>query len=97
MTIPVKHKGAISELTASAWLLSQGYEVFKNCSQHGCVDLVAYKDGLFILVDVKSGHPYTNKAGIKNYYPSLKLTKEQQDLGVKLLISDPETNHCFWA
>jgi Holliday junction resolvase-like predicted endonuclease len=49
-----KHKGARSELVASAWLLNQGYEVFRNVSQHGLIDIIAVKDGKTLFLDVKS-------------------------------------------
>jgi len=51
---PKKHKGARSEFLAIAWLLGEGYEVFRNVSQHGAADLVIIKDGTTMLVDVKS-------------------------------------------
>lgn len=59
-----KHKGARSELIAITWLLSSGYEVFRNISQHGLADIVVWKDGKIIFLDVKSsscgkeGSPY---------------------------------------
>ena len=49
-----KHLGAGSELVACAWLLAEGYEVFRNISQHGLADLVAVKDGKAFYFDVKS-------------------------------------------
>ena len=49
-----KHKGAHAQLTATLWLLEQGYDVFENCSDHGLADLVGWKDGLFSLFDVKT-------------------------------------------
>ena len=51
---PKKHKGARSELLACAWLLGEGYEVFRSVSPHGLADLTAFKDGVFTLIDVKS-------------------------------------------
>ena len=48
-----KHKGALSELRACAWLLDQGYEVFRNVSDHGLVDIVALKNGKTFYFDVK--------------------------------------------
>lgn len=48
-----KHKGAHAELRACAWLLEQGYEVFRNVSSHGKIDLVAIKDGEVRFFDVK--------------------------------------------
>jgi len=50
-----KHKGALAELQACAWLLKQGYEVFRNISQHGAADLIAWRPGeLPILIDVRT-------------------------------------------
>ena len=40
-----KHKGALAEMQASAWLLLQGYEVFRNVSQSGPADLIAWIPG----------------------------------------------------
>jgi Holliday junction resolvase len=51
-----KHRGAISELIACAWLLEQGYEVFRNVSACGLADLVAFKDGATLLIDVKTAN-----------------------------------------
>jgi Holliday junction resolvase len=41
-------------LQASLWLLKQGYEVFRNVSAHGLVDIVAMKDGVVRKFDVKA-------------------------------------------
>jgi Holliday junction resolvase len=46
-------KGAIGELTATVWLLAQGYEVFRNVAADGPVDLIATKGGELIKIDVK--------------------------------------------
>lgn len=46
-------KGATAELKAQAWLLEQGYEVFRNVAQWGPADLVAFKEGKFSRIDVK--------------------------------------------
>ena len=50
-----KHRGAITELRACSWLLAEGYEVFRNVSAFGPVDVVAIKDGVTRYIDVKSG------------------------------------------
>lgn len=51
-----KHKGALNELKAHAWLLEQGFEVFANVSPHGDTDLIARTpDGELIEVDVTTG------------------------------------------
>lgn len=49
-----KHKGSLAELLACAWLLKQGYEVFRNVSQHGVADIIAWRpEGSPILVEVR--------------------------------------------
>lgn len=74
-----KHKGARSELLACAWLLERGYEVFRNISPHGPIDLVAIKDGKDIFYfDVKSTPPTKH---MEYYYAPL--TELQQKLRVK--------------
>jgi hypothetical protein len=65
-----KHKGAHMEIRAAAWLLEQGYEVFRNVSPYGEIDLVAIKDGVVTALDVKccySGR--SNKMGVSRIYP----------------------------
>jgi Holliday junction resolvase-like predicted endonuclease len=49
-----KHKGAAAEVAACLWLLNQGYEVFRNISIHGIVDLVATRGDEVVLIDVKT-------------------------------------------
>ena len=49
-----KHKGAQAELTACAWLIGEGYEVFRNVSQHGDIDLVAIRGTETLRLDVKT-------------------------------------------
>jgi hypothetical protein len=75
-----KHKGAHSELTACAWLLRQGYEVFRNVSQHGLIDIIAIKDGKTLLLDVKSGPSLA----------SVSVSPEQAASGVGILFVDNE-------
>ena len=53
-TINNKHKGALAELRATTWLLERGYEVFRNVSQHGPIDIVAIREGETLLLDVKT-------------------------------------------
>jgi hypothetical protein len=69
-----KHRGAQNELMALCWLMGCGYEVFRNVSQHGPIDIIAIKDGeppLFL--DVKTALMYP--------------TPEQEKLGVKILVN----------
>ena len=51
--LKAKHKGSHAELKAAAWLLEQGYEVFKNVSPHGEIDLIAIKGNEIRKIDVK--------------------------------------------
>lgn len=69
-----KHKGAYCEMIAAAWLLKEGYEVFRNISQHGIADLVAFKDGNIFKFDVKFSEIRTRR-----------LTNEQIDQNVKMI------------
>jgi hypothetical protein len=50
-------KGAIAELIASAWLLKQGYEVFRNTSQNGIFDIIAIKNNEVKKIDVATVNP----------------------------------------
>lgn len=70
-----RHKGARNEHAAILWLLEQGYEVFRNVSQHGPIDIVAVKDGETIFIDVKASHATKFTA-----------TPEQLQLKVKFLV-----------
>ena len=51
---PSHQKGAINELKAQEWFLSQGYYVYTPVVQHGVVDFVIEKDGKPETVQVKS-------------------------------------------
>jgi Holliday junction resolvase-like predicted endonuclease len=70
-----KHKGAMSELTACSYLLNSGYEVFRNVSPFGPIDIIAIKDGKEFKLDVKTLHPSYKEVGNR-------LTKEQIEQGV---------------
>lgn len=72
--------GARNELLAAAWLISQGYEVFRNVSPAGPVDIVGMKDGCISLFDVKSATLRSDGA-----IQLLKLSQEQKKLGVKII------------
>lgn len=68
-----KHLGSYNELTAVLWLMKQGYEVFRNVSAHGLIDIVAYRDGQLTKFDVKSARLERQP---------VSLTQEQIDAGV---------------
>ena len=63
--LPIKHKGTSSELKAAVFLLDQGYEVFRNISQHGPIDLVAIKVGEPILLLDSKASPKTIRKEIQ--------------------------------
>lgn len=52
--------GAISEMTVCADLLARGYEVFRSVSPACGCDLVAYRDGVCVRVEVRTGKRYSN-------------------------------------
>jgi hypothetical protein len=72
-----KHVGARNELYATIWLLEHGYEVFRNISAFGPVDIIGMKDNKIELFDVK--------AGLGHCYYSYS-TPLQKELGVRTLI-----------
>lgn len=78
-------KGELSELIATTWFWDRGWEVFRNSSSTGPVDLIVLKDGELILIDVK-----TQSTG---YFR----TKRQKELGVCVFQVDLETNTCSFV
>lgn len=77
-----KHKGAHSELLATAWLLQNGYDVFRNVSAHGLVDIVAIhiETRQWLVIDVRSTSRTNNKG--PSSYAMRKLSQAQVDFGV---------------
>ncbi len=71
--------GAKNEMIATVWLLEQGYDVFRNVSPNGPVDIIAMKDGKTLLFDVKGVSEYKGKAS------SPRISQHQKDLGVAVL------------
>jgi Holliday junction resolvase-like predicted endonuclease len=82
------HLGATTELKACAWLLEQGFEVFRNVSYTGPVDIVVLdkQDGKLFKIDVKT--VALNKQGVMIVnFPS----EDQIRLGVRILAYSPIT------
>src|SRR5262249_15828766 len=50
-----KHRGAQTELLACAFLLGEGYEVFRNISAHGTADIIACRGGGLLRIDGRRG------------------------------------------
>ena len=91
-----KHRGAYSELIASAWLLEKGYEVFRNLSDRGPIDLIAVKGDKCLFVDVKTVLVRLGKKGkISIARRSQRLTEKQVELGVRALFVTPD-GLCDW-
>lgn len=89
-----KHRGALNEVKATAWLLEQGYEVFVNISQHGNADLVI-RDPLtdvLTMVDVSTGLFYTRKDGSVSISMAHKSPLPDN---VRILIITAD-NHFLW-
>jgi hypothetical protein len=58
------HTGACGELFVSQYFLEKGFEVLRNVSPTGPIDLVVYKNGKLIAIDVKTTTTaYTRKDG----------------------------------
>ena len=89
----MKHtdKGYFAEQLAMAWLIKQGYWVFKNIAPQGPVDCVAIShDGIKkLLVDVK----VISKTRF-GYTRSKILTARQKRMGVKILYVDIDKLEC---
>ncbi len=93
-TVEAKHRGPYSELLASAWLLEKGFEVFRNASDRGPVDLIALKDGAVTFIDVKTAQITIDKFDVLRVHAP-RLSKEQEKLGVRALLVTPD-GVCDW-
>lgn len=61
-SVPRELKGACGELHVSIDLLGKGFEVYRNISSHGSLDLVAYgKNGTLLKVEVTTGYTLNGK------------------------------------
>jgi hypothetical protein len=81
------YKGAHSELIACAWLLEQGYDVFRNISPYGMMDIIAIKGDEVLKIDVKSRSIGSRKKG--------HLTTQQRAAGVVPLYVYPDGRCSF--
>ena len=79
--------GDVAEFYAVTWLWDNGYEVFLNPGATGFADMVAWKDGDCILIDIKTLY----KSQIHN-----TRTKDQKEKGVRIIGFDPETRKLRW-
>ena len=88
----ISRKGDFAEFYAVTWLWDQGYEVFLNAGCTGPIDLVAFKEGETVLVDVKT--KILTKAGERGGH---RKKQRQKDLGVVFLEFDPKTRDFHWV
>lgn len=77
-----KHTGTLSEIKACVWLIENGYEVFRNISQYGPIDLIAIKDGEIIKIDVTTANLYKKADGGR----TLCFAKEKLKKGCHVMI-----------
>lgn len=89
-----KHLGSYAEMLAAAWLLERGYEVFRNVSDRGPIDLVVVKDGQTTFVDVKLVKPVMlvsrEKAGQARIRSEPQMKPLQKEMGVVPLFVGPD-------
>lgn len=93
-----KHRGTNSELRACLWLQENGYEVFKNISPHGEVDIIIWDPDKkeTHLIDVTTAHYHTCVTGNKTrQYPKFK-RKYCIENKIRLLVVDHIKNEIFW-
>lgn len=94
--IPSSRKGDVAEFYAVTWLWDHGYEVFVNAGCTGPIDMIAYKDGLTILIDVKTTHQDFRR-DTESLRIGSKRTEKQKELGVVFLAFNPETRKLAWV
>jgi Holliday junction resolvase-like predicted endonuclease len=87
-------KGDFAEFYAVTWLWDNGYEVFVNAGCNGPIDMIAFKDGETIFIDVKTQR-FDGRRKVKTI--SNARTKEQENLGVVLLAFNPDTRKLKWV
>lgn len=84
--------GAFSELHACMWLLSKGYDVYRNVSHAGRADIIAVKEEEVIKIDVK-----TLKKNKKNNYNFHRTSyRANEEKNVKTLFVT-EDGSCLFA
>ena len=94
LEICAKRRGDMSEIKAVSFLLDNGFDVFRNLSSTGPVDIIMLDtiNKKVILVDVKTQSPA--KTTKIQYIPNK--TKIQQKLDVQFLFYDKNTDTFTW-
>ena len=80
-----KRKGDITEMELCTQFLKDGYEVYKNISCTGLIDIIVLdtKTNTFKYYDSKTGSLNTKKDGTTILY-TMKTTEKQKELGVEI-------------
>jgi hypothetical protein len=78
-------RGARNEMIATVWLMGHGYQVFRNVSAHGPIDLIGLKNGIFEYFDVKK-----NIKTSEGETTRIRVKVDQARLGVKILSVFPD-------
>jgi hypothetical protein len=90
-----KLRGGYSEIVATAWLLENGFEVFRNAVDKGLIDIIAIGGGHTILIDVKTAN-LAPATGGRWTVSGGTLSKEQVGKGiVPLYVTDEGI--CGWS
>lgn len=91
-----KHQGTYSELIACNWLLSLGYDVFRNISPHGKADIIAWnpENDESLYIDVKTASIYTSVSGEDRLHFPMPAKPHEN---VVYLVVNPKDNSCFFA
>ena len=86
-------KGHFAEQLGMAWLMKNGYWVFKNLAPQGPIDCVAVHKSTndVVLVDIKTVSYHGN-----GYVRARNISNLQIQLQVKILYVDVETFTCRW-
>ena len=84
--LSAKRKGDISELQVTTYYLEKGYDVFRNVSSTGIIDLVVFcpKTKNFFLCDVKTMTQYKREDDIINIHTNAT-TEEQRKVGIEVV------------
>lgn len=91
--VEMKHRGDWAELIACAWLMERGYQVFRNVSSRGPIDLVAMKGVETLYIDVKNVaiDMLTSREKIGEARARKgRLSDDQQAAGIRLLYVSPD-------
>lgn len=91
-----KYKGSASELIATVWLLKKGYEVFRNVSPHGTVDIIAKnpRTAECIFIDVTTIMKHKRKDGSISYNYIKNIDNNPY---INAVVVDIEANKVYWG